>query len=124
MDFNSVYTWIMLISVGFNLLIPIVLVVLFFALYKMTKRPGIFALVFPMIYQFGFYLLYICYLHKPITLCSMPIDSQFFQIGFRILIALNGISLAIFCLSEIVSLRIRKEQYKIALNGTSKNDDK
>ena len=118
MNFDSAYIWIMFLSVGFNIVMPVVLLALFVVLFKITKRPAIFALAFPMIYQLTLYIIYSCYVHKPITLCNMPVDDTFFQIGFRILIALNGISLAIYCLAEIVSIRIRKRQYNEIINGS------
>lgn len=98
-----------------NIILPLVLIPLFVALCRITGRIGYLSMVPPLIYWLAFYVLFFYRVH----FSEVPVDAIEFQIGFRILLWLLGVSMLVFALSEIVAYRLVKKVIKEAKNGGS-----
>ena len=83
-----------------NFALPLVLIGLFAYLYRLTHRYGAIAMMLPCIYMAVIYGIYIYNLH---------IDPQFqyrsLQIEIRLLLTLFAISLIVYVISEILSIK-------------------
>lgn len=96
-----------------NVVLPLVLIVLFTALYCITRHIGYLSMLPPLVYWLAFYVIFFYKVHFG----GEPINSLEFQIAFRILLWLLGISMVVFAVSEIVANRLVKNVIKDAKNG-------
>ena len=83
-----------------NFILPIVLIGLFVYLYRLTGRYGALAMIFPCIYMTVIYGVYIYNI-----LIYPDYQHHELQIEIRLLLSLFAISLVVYVISEILSIK-------------------
>jgi len=98
-----------------NLILPIALLVLFYAAYTVTRRASFLILILPSIYWFVMYVSFMYGVHFGV------VDDDDYRIAFRILLWFIGLCLVVYALSEILAKREVNKSIDEVCNGKHHN---